>query len=285
MRRLVLCIWLLWPFSAAAGGDCARVVSLAPSLTELLFALDLADNIVGVSSYCHYPPAADRKARVGGLYDANYEALMRLAPSMVFVLDDNRTIPAELGKLGLRSTTASHRSLAGILDSVDAVGRVCGVEERARRLRGEMEAEIGRIREKTKGTRPRRVLVVVGRGDPGPVARNVFVSGRDGFYTDLLRLAGAENVYAGLTSGVASLSPEALAALQPEVILEVIQDFEERGWSLADIRRSWAPLDYIPAVRDGRIFVLQGDYTVVPGPRVVRLLRDIAVLLHPERML
>jgi len=288
VRYLVpICLLLLFNRPLAAevqvhGGRCARIVSLAPSLTELLFALGLGERVVGVTAYCRYPEEAAAKAKVGALYDASYEALLRLSPSVVFMLDDNRSLPGELEKLGLRSESVSHRSLGGILESITTVGAICGVAERAAALRSSIEAEIDEIRSKTSGARRVRVLLVVGRGDTGPVARNVFVSGRDGFYSDLLSIAGGENVYAGVTAGVANLSPEALVTLRPEVIVEVIQDFKERGWSMAEIRRSWAPLDYIPAVKNGRIYVVSGDYAVIPGPRVARLLHDFAVLLHPE---
>ena len=284
--RAVFWVWLFaqgaFAEAPAVVPECARIVSLAPSITELLFSLDLGAQVVGVTTFCEYPPEAKTKTRIGGLYDINYEAVLRTNPTLVVALDDSREMPAELAKLGLPTEIVSHRTLDGILRSIDTLGRRCGVARQAAALKAQMETAIAAVREKAAKAPVVRVLIVVGRGDIGPVSRNVFISGRDGFYSDLVRIAGGVNVYEQSTSGIANLSPEALVALNPDIILEVIHDFNARGWSLQEVRDSWAAFAFVPAVRDKKIFVLSGDYAVIPGPRSARLLHDIAVILHPE---
>ena len=271
-------------FDKHAGHEpaCDRLISLAPSITEILYALGLGDRVVGVTQYCEYPAAALDKPKVGALYDLNLEAVLRLRPSLVVLLDDDPRQAGQLSALGIDYQAVSHRNLAGIFGSIEEIGSRCGVRRKAKALAGRLRKGVADVSAKTDSVRRVPVLVVVGRTEVGPASRNVYVSGQDGFYSDILTAAGARNVYEGSTAAAANFSAEALAVLKPEIILEIIPDMQRRGWSRDDVVRSWASLSFIPAVKGKRIAVIDGNHAGVPGPRMLRLLRDVVRSVHPE---
>ncbi len=266
----------------AETSECRRIISLAPSITETVFALGLGDNLAGVTPFCVHPPAARSKPRVGALYDLNYEAVLIASPSIVFILDDDQAQQKNLSRLGLPFQTLSQRNLASIMKSIAVIGERCGVKGAADELLSRLTRDTKAIGDRTRGLPKKRVLIAVGRSDTSPISRNIFISGQDGFYGDLLEIAGGENVFKGTTSAIGSISPEGLLALNPQVILEIIPGFPDRRWREEDIKASWKTLDYVPAVKNGEIHVIEGDYAVVPGPRIIELLRKLAELIHPE---
>lgn len=260
---------------------CARIVSLAPSVTEVLFELGLGDRLSGVSRYDRFPPAVEALPRVGGLFDPAIERIVALKPSLVVALVEFGEKASYLRTLGLVVETVDHRSVGGILASLDSLGARCGVAGRAGQVRARLERAIATVRSQTAEHRPVRTLVVVGAGSLGGARRSVFVSGRDGFYDELIELAGGVNVVTGKTVEVPTVSAEGLLALDPEVIIEVLDRAESPGISAAEIEGSWRELATLRAVRAGRVHVVSDDYATIPGPRFVSTLERFAALLEP----
>src|SRR3954470_481013 len=110
------------PEAARPPGGAARVVSLAPSITEVLFELGLGDRVVGVTRYCVFPPEARAKPQIGGYYDPNYEAISAARPDLAVVLPEHAEIRKELEHLGLKVLTVDHTSVQGILASIQLIG-------------------------------------------------------------------------------------------------------------------------------------------------------------------
>jgi iron complex transport system substrate-binding protein len=256
-------------------------VSLAPSVTEVLFELGLGDRLSGVSRYDRFPPAVEALPRVGGLFDPAIERIVALKPSLVVALVEFGEKASYLRTLGLVVETVDHRSVGGILASLDSLGARCGVAGRAGQVRARLERAIATVRSQTAEHRPVRTLVVVGAGSLGGARRSVFVSGRDGFYDELIELAGGVNVVTGKTVEVPTVSAEGLLALDPEVIIEVLDRAESPGISAAEIEGSWRELATLRAVRAGRVHVVSDDYATIPGPRFVSTLERFAALLEP----
>ncbi|HEX7900853.1 MAG TPA: helical backbone metal receptor [Planctomycetota bacterium] len=260
------------PAPEALAGVAARVVSLAPSTTEVICALGLVDRLVGVCEFCEYPPEARAKPRMGGYYTPNFEVLSETRPDLVVVLPEHGPILDRLRDLRLPVLEVDHRTVAGILDSFLAVSRACGVPERGVALRAELEARLAKIKEAAKGRRRPRVLISVGRAMNEGSALRIATCGRGGFYDELLEMVGAENAYEGRVP-YPSLSPEGVLALKPDVILEIMPDLKEKGVSEEGLLKDWAA---IPGVAGMRVKVIARDYAVIPGPRFVRLLEDLA---------
>ena len=258
---------------------CARIVSLAPSVTEVIFELGLGDALVGVSRYDRFPTQVQSLPRVGGLFDPYIEAIVALRPSLVVALVEFGDRIDYVRSLGLEVQVIDHRSVQGILESLRTLGQRCGVARRADELEAHLKKRIEVVRSRVGAAPPVRTLVVVGGGSNGASLTSVFVSGRDGFYDEILALAGGENVVTGNTVSVPTVSAEGLLALDPEVIIQVRNEEESRGVSAEALRRAWDNLSLLRAVKHRRVYVLSDDYMTVPGPRFVEALERFAEIL------
>lgn len=282
MRR-ILCVLMLCLAAASvrAGTPPTRLVSLAPSLTEVLYALGLDDRIVGVTDWCRYPPAARDKPSMGGHVDPNLEAVLRARPELVLVEEANAAVRGRLDALGLPVLVVDHRDVAGILASLSAVGTACGVPERAESLRAALEARIAAVRERVAERQRPRALVVVGRTLEGGELRDLYLAGADTFLGELLSLAGGGNVAPSGLGSYPVLSLEGLLRVGPEVVFDLAPEVAHDGDDLEALTSAWRRLDDLSAVRRGAVFVLTDDALLIPGPRFVDTLELFAARLDP----
>src|SRR6185503_604861 len=201
-------------------GGPARIVSLAPSITEMLFELGLGDRVVGVTRYCVFPPEARTKAQMGGYYDPNYEALKAAKPDLILTVPEHEDVRKELEKLNLRSLTVDHTTIRGILESILKIGEAAGCPERAAALHQRLDGRIRKIGSQ-HGNRPRpRVLISVGRMAGDGSMNRITVCGRAGFFEELIGLAGGVNAFEG-DIPFPALSAEGVLKTNPDVILDL----------------------------------------------------------------
>ena len=258
-----------------------RIVSLAPSITETLFALGLGDRVVGVTRYCDYPPEAKQIEQVGGYYDPSYEAIVRLRPDLVVTVEEHTDAREHLAEFGIDVVGVNQKTVPGILTTIRTLGARCGVAQRGDSIASAVERRIRQIAEATS-SRPRpRVLLTIGRNMGSSTLEDVYIAGGDGFYSDLIEMAGGQNAY---TDDVRFpvVSGEGIIRLNPDVILDLVADLEERGWDEQVVLRQWQSVPSVSAVRNGRVHVLTGDYVVIPGPRFPLLLEDMVRAIHPD---
>ena len=258
--------------------NCSRMVSFAPSITEILFELGLGSALAGVTRYDRYPPQAAALPRLGGLLDPNLEALTLLGPGLAIMLREHRNIAPKIAALGIQTLQLNHDSVSGILESIEIIGAACGKEVRAAELTAGLRTAIAGARERSRGHRRWRTLVVIGSNSARDF-RDLFISGRDGFFSELLQIAGGENIYKGSTSGIMGLSAEGILELNPEVIIGIASSEREIGVDKERFFALWQAFPRIEAVREGRIYILDKDYVSVPGPRLNRVLDDIQGIL------
>jgi iron complex transport system substrate-binding protein len=269
--------------TAGAGPELpARIVSLSPSATEILFALGQGDRVVGVSRYCQYPPEARKKSQVGGYLDPSYEAVLALKPDLVVLRSENEQFVKSFRELGLNLLPVSHDSVEGILDSMVAIGRRCGVEAEARRMVADIQSQIHRIAEKTAGLQRPRVIVVAERTLGSGKIQNVYVAGADGFTNRMILLAGGRNACSETSAGFPVVSGEGILRMNPQVILDLVARRSQAGMSREEILGDWQQLPDVEAVRTGRVYLVDDDYAFIPGPRFIRLVEKFARLIHPE---
>ncbi|MDT8395199.1 MAG: helical backbone metal receptor [bacterium] len=257
----------------------ARIISLAPSVTEILFELGLGEKVVGVTRYCDYPPEVLEKPKVGGYLDVNYEAVLALAPDLVIHIAQHEEARDRLRELGIATLAVDHSRVNGIVDSIAVIGRACGAPALARKQVKELKARLSKVVSGYNFNFTPRVLVAVGRSlEPG-ASGEIYVSGKDGFYDDLIRLAGGQNAYSEETLKFPALSAEGIARIDPDVILEMIPDLGPDDDMPALLSR-WNDIPGLRAVKNGNVHILGGDYVVIPGPRFVTLLEEMAGLIH-----
>ena len=241
---------------------------MAPNLTETLFALGLGERVVGVDDYSTYPPEVRSMPRLGGVMDPNLEAIVALAPDLALLAPGEQELGTRLESLGVDTLYLPNDTLADVARTFTEVAARCGVPEEGRRLLAEWR----------QGLAPRpvpaapEVLVSIGRR-PGSLA-DVLVAGPGTFYDELLDRMGAVNVFADAPTRYPQINLEEVVARGPDVILELRSDALPPP-SAAALAGDWARLPGLPAVRDGRVSVLGGDYVVTPGPRLPRLYREM----------
>jgi iron complex transport system substrate-binding protein len=266
--------------ATAAQARVTRIVSLVPAVTEMLFAIDAGPQVVAVSSYDDFPPQVKALPRVGALLDPDVERILALRPDLVVSYGSQTDLQAQLGRAHIGVYSYRHAGLAGVFQALRGIGAATGRTMEAERLARTMESQLDRIRARVKGRRRPRTLLVFER-DPMAL-RGLYVSGGRGFLHEMLAIAGGDNVFADVQREAVQPSHETLLMRAPEVIIEVRATGLLSAVAGSDGRQAWATLPSIPAVRNGRIHFLNGDYMVVPGPRLAQGTEAFARALHPE---
>jgi iron complex transport system substrate-binding protein len=259
-----------------------RIISLAPSITELLFALGAGDRVVGVTKFCDYPPEARTREKVGGYYDTAYESILMLEPDLIIMLPEHETQKRYLQDRGYPILIVDQRDTKGILSSILSIGKVCGKEKRAREITSDISERMTLIREKTEGLPCPRVLICIGRTIGQGSLEDLFICGKMGFYNEMLMLAGGTNVYEAQGIQYPTVSGEGITRMDPEIIIDIIPDLHSLGLDESEAARDWHILTGVSAVKNRRIHVLGQDYVATPGPRFIMTLEQMAKLIHPE---
>lgn len=282
--------WATGPGSEAADENDAdhplpeRIVSTAPNLTEVLFALGVGDRVVGVTPYCKHPPEARNLPKIGGLLDPNFEALVALKPDLVVLLESAAHHRPSLERLGLKTLVVPHRNLEDMLQAIAMLGTAVGRAEEAERIVADFRTRLERVERRVAGRGRPRVLVVIER-DYAAGLESMTVAAPDAsndLYERAIEIAGGENACPRTTAPFPPVSTEGLLWMNPEVIVELVPPAAERSLDLEPIRRQWQELPELTAVKNGRVYVIDDDFAMIPGPRFVRLIEKLARLLHPE---
>ncbi len=283
MRRNIL-LWLL--SSAAAFAQPARIVSTSPSITESLFALGLGDRVVGVSTYCHYPPAVANLAKIGSFIKPDAEKIAQLRPDLVVVqkAKSAQPLPGRLAALGIKYVEVEPGSLAEVYSTIQDIGRATGVPDRAQRLIGDIRKRLDAIHAGASGPSRPTVLLIVGR-DPGLLS-NLIGVGPGAYLDELIEIAGGRNVLADSKVTYPRISMETVVRTNPEVILDAgamgtTQNDGSKGEN--ELKQPWLLHRELRAVRNGLVFGLTSEALVVPGPRVVDAVEIISRRIREAR--
>ncbi len=263
-------------------GGYHRIVSLAPNITETLYALGCGERVVGVSRFCDHPPEALEKPKVGGYFDPNYEAVAALRPDLVLLLPEQSGAREYLDELGIPHETVKNRTVARILDTIRRIGELCDASMRADSLVTNIETRMRAIAAKTAGRERPAVLISIGRTLGTGTLKDVYIAGKGTHYDELIGLAGGTNAYTGRDIQYPLLSPEGLLHLKPDIIVDLVPGLAETDRDREAVLREWEVVPGVPAVDRSRVHILEGGYTVIPGPRFILLLEDLAEIIHPE---
>jgi iron complex transport system substrate-binding protein len=252
----------------------ARIISLAPSLTETIYALGLQDRLVGDTDYCDYPPDAQKKPKVGGAINPSLEQIAALHPDLVLVTKDfNRldTVRA-LETLGIPSYAIDPHTVAGILSSTHRLADVLGAPAAGKTLDDELHQQLTALQAKLAGVPPRRVLFIVW---PEPLIS----IGKQTFIADALREAGAVSIVDSQQNWP-HLNLEEVVRLQPDYLVFAASHFTggQRDFDALASRPGW---DILEAVKN-RHFAVISEAVNRPAPRIVSAIEELARQLHPE---
>ena len=259
-----------------------RIISLAPSITEVICALGLRDRLVGRTQYCVYPPDLSKVPAVGALMDTNYEFIKSLNPDVVFVTANSGDMIGRMHALHIRCEPVPHNSLEDVYAAIRRVGEVCGRPRTAAALNDAIATDLAELQRERAATRrpPRRVLVILGELPVPPTA--AFVAGPGSFLDDLLAMAGGTNAARdALQTSHGEIPLEKLIQIDPEVILE----FRDRPapQAIEDMYQSWSAVGRLRAIRDRQVRTVGGLEWLSAGPRIALELQRVMAALNAIR--
>jgi iron complex transport system substrate-binding protein len=289
-RRLIVVLVVAALAVAACGGGATppergtprRIVSLVPPVTEMLFAIGAGAQVVGVSSYDHFPAEVESLPKVGALIDPDTERIFSLRPDLVVVYGSQSEVEARFKKAGIQTFNYRHGTadaILGTLDIITALGAATGHEAEAREVVVRVTSELDSVRRRVAGLDRPKTLLVIGR-QPGTL-QGMYAAGGVGFLNEMLEVAGGQNVFEDVERESVQPSTETLLRRAPEVLLELRANAPAGDYPGSDVE-VWKTLASIPAVRDERVHLVLGDHVVVPGPRLAQGAEAMAKALHPD---
>jgi iron complex transport system substrate-binding protein len=251
-----------------------RIISLAPSLTETVYALGADDRLVGDTDYCDYPPAAQKKTKVGGVIDPNLEQIVALHPDLVLVTKDSNRLETvrALENFGIPAYATAPRKVKDIITSTKRLADVLNVSAAGKNVADDMERRLAALQSRLSGVPPRRVLFVVWMEPLISVGKGTFVA-------DAIGKAGAVSIVDS-SQDWPQISMEEVARLQPDFLVFAPSHTETAGQnyeSLANLP-GWSILT---SVREHR-FAVASDAIIRPAPRMISAIEDLARQLHPQ---
>ena len=280
-----LAILFSWTMALALVVSVAsqRIVSTAPSFTEILYALGLGDRVAGVTIYCRYPEEALGKPKVGTYEQPDVESVLALRPDLVITQQSPVSVAGQLRALRLNVLDVELDGLESIYRAIAQVGQAAGVGAKGKALVSSLRGQLAAVRRRTDGMPRRRVMFVVGR-TPGAISELIVV-GRSSYLNELFEIAGGDNIFRSSIAAYPKVSMEEVMGRNPEVIVDMGEMAQTVGVTDAQkkaVVTLWKQYPMLEAVKRGRVFAVASDIYVVPGPRVAEAAREFARMFYSE---
>jgi iron complex transport system substrate-binding protein len=275
MKKIVLLLAVM--LAGCAGdpvseqGSTLRVISLAPAITETLFALGAGEMVVGVTRYCNYPVAAKELPKIGDFASADLESIVRLKPDLVIATTDGnpRETVEKLKSLDINVLTVGGTGFEDILNSTRAIGKAIGREDAARELADRLQEEWNLIGKRYEGREGPSVLLLVG-------VEPLVAAGEGSIGDELIEQAGGRNVFSDSGKAYVTTNHESIISLAPDIIMQSAMGSETDE----QVRKDWSRWSSVPAVKNGKVYVMNQDLLNRPGPRIVEALRHVEKTMH-----
>ena len=245
-----------------------RIITLAPNLTEIVYAIGAGGLLVGNTTYCDYPQEAKQVAKIGDTLQPNIERIIALKPDIILISTASQleTFTKQLDERRIAVFITDPHDLEGIFRSIETLGDLLSQQPEAEKLVNDLRARVASVETAVKDRPPVTVFYQVS-------AEPLWTAGRRSWMTDLIRRAGGRSVTAEVEGEWMRYSDEAALAARPEAI--IMATGQEKMKVAAALEKS-------PAAINGRVYEISGDYLSRPGPRLVEGLEQIARALHPE---
>jgi iron complex transport system substrate-binding protein len=251
-----------------------RIISLAPNITEIIFALGEGSRLAGVTTYSNYPPEAEHLPKVGSYVRLDLERIVSLSPDLCLAIKDGNPKEAviRLESLGIPVYAVDPRNLESVMETLIEIGRLLGADGKANQVVSDMRDRIRRVEDRVRQVSERpRVFFQIGVSPIVSVGSNTFID-------RLIEQAGGRNVAKGPVP-YPRFSKEQVLGLSPEIIIITTM---ARTAVFDQLKAEWQQWTDMPAVRSNRIFVQESDLFDRPSPRLVDALEVLARLIHPE---
>jgi iron complex transport system substrate-binding protein len=277
--RIVALALIASTTAVEAGGDVPkRIISTAPSITEMIYALGAQDELVGVTSYCDFPPEAQQKPVIGDFAAPNIEMMLSQKPDLVVILSGRIDLEDKLRPFSLPVLVLEHETLAKIYESIGILGKRIGREEAATSLISNIENRLARIEQELSGLPKKEVLFLVGRNSGS--LTDIYVVGTRSYLGQLIELAGASNIFSDLPASYPKVSIEQILIKDPEIIIDMSYMEAPDDETLEEALKIWAQFPSIQAVARDDVHIVSSDVFLVPGPRIAEAIASLAKIFH-----
>lgn len=254
-----------------------RIVSLAPGITEMLFAIGLEDKVAGVTTFCNWPAAAREKTRVGGFTNPSIEKIVSLKPDLILATADGnrKETVMQLERLGLSVYVIKPSSTRGVLKSILRIGEITGHEANAGKLAAALQKKLDDVAARVRHRRKPRVFFQLG-------LEPIVTAGRGTLINEVIERAGGVNVAGRDVANYPRYSAEGIIGAAPEIIIfaPMVHDHEFEA-----VKRFWQKFRDVPAVRNHQIYPIDADLINRASPRIFDAVEKMAVILHPDSAL
>lgn len=283
---LCLCLPLILTLGLSACGGSARgkgIVSLAPNITETIFALGEGKRLVGVGEFDDYPMQTAALPKLGGYLNPDLEQLTLLSPALIIVPGRHEQVTA-FGEMNNIPVLNVHMdNLETIHAGIDTIGAALGVPEKATELWAKIDSDLNALREALKPYPRKKVLIVLGR-ERGDLS-NLQTVGGTSFISEIVEAAGGDNIYKDAAQPYLEASKETVLLEAPDAILEIQAGKSLTRNQLQLLYNDWRFLDTVPAVKEGAIYFITESHAMRPGPRIADVAKIIARKLYFEAKL
>lgn len=283
VARAAFSVLLAVATSAAAATPPKRIISTAPSITEMLYAVGLGDRVVGDTTYCHYPPDARKKPKIGTYTEPNLELIAAMKPDLVIIQTNPINLAARLTALRLNVLEVRHDTVDDVYVSMQRIADAGGVSAQGRAVIDRMKRQLADIRARTAPLPKRRMLFIVGRA-PNTL-EDLIAVGRASYLNGIIEIAGGANIFKDAVAPYPKVGMEDVLARNPEVIVDM-GDMSQTEGVTEEHKRAvvalWDQYHPLAAVKQHRVVAVASDIFTVPGPRMVDAARAFAHMLHPE---
>jgi iron complex transport system substrate-binding protein len=245
-----------------------RIVSMSPHTTDILVAMGASDLLVGVSDFCELPASMDLP-KCGGLLNPNFERILAVRPSMIFLLGKMDRVARFAEENGIQAVPTHIETFSDLCEGIEHMGRLVHREEAAKTLRKNLEKRMSLLRDRAAKIPSYRTLLLLGR-EEGALKRMMAI-GTLSFMSDMMETAGGKNIFADQERAYFQVSRESIKALQPEVIFELRSSRDRNEAERQAISKDWEIESSLPAVKKRRVIVIAREGVSVPGPQMVDL--------------
>ncbi len=254
----------------------ARVICAAPSAVEIVFALDCGDRVVGISDFVSYPPEALEKPLIGGYFNPNYERILSMRPDLLILQGESEKLTVFCRDNQIDMLRIDMTNIKTILNDISRVGHALGVNDKAMTLIQSMKGRLERVKQDAslQNTKP---SVFVSLGRKFGALSNITTCGGDTFMSELVTLAGGENLFGDLGDEYPQVSLEAITKRAPEIIL----DFQlENSNNASTAANDWQSANLLPAAANQRVYAVTESYFLIPGPRTPLAAEQLLEIIH-----
>jgi len=253
-----------------------RIIALSPAINEIIFALGAGKQIVGNTTYSHYPKASDKVPKVGGYFSPSLEKIVALKPTIVIMQNNNEKLSGKLKRLGIETKVIKIDTLKSINQAILEIGKRLKKEEKAKEIVESINQERKKLQNIVKG---KKILIVFGRNRT--LDKQVFVAGQNLYYDEIINESNNTNALHSNRKGQPILNMENIIASNPDIVL-LLARYQDDGLDNKALIKPWLELP-INASKTKSIYINSHIYAGIPSDRLVLFLQDFREMLEDYR--